>query len=224
MLDDHNHNLRTIFLEIPSFYTPMSARQIEEDDDHDARSISSPRFLVSLGDTENLEKYILGGFHPAHLGDVYDERYRIVHKLGAGGFSTIWLARDETENKWAALKIVVAKFSTSVRVKHHLLNYTVASRSATHQACVFEEYRQFTLEGPNDRHLCLVLPVLGPSTSQLSSGFDSRISTLLSRSESYQATMALADLHAHGLFHGDRQARIRVIYLSLHLLTPHVQM
>lgn len=64
------------------------------DDDTDGDSLCSDdslRFLpAQVGDTEELEMYRKGGFHPVHLGDLYDEgRYRIVHKLGAGGFSTV---------------------------------------------------------------------------------------------------------------------------------------
>ena len=40
-------------------------------------------------DCEDLENYEPGGFHPIHLGDIYDASYRIVHKLGFGGFSTV---------------------------------------------------------------------------------------------------------------------------------------
>lgn len=44
---------------------------------------------------ENALKYKLGGYHPVALGDVFkDRRYRIFHKLGFGGLSTVWLARD----------------------------------------------------------------------------------------------------------------------------------
>lgn len=45
------------------------------------------RFLLpqGVGDTEDVERYEPGGFHPVHLGDRYDGgRYRVVHKLGAG--------------------------------------------------------------------------------------------------------------------------------------------
>jgi serine/threonine protein kinase len=178
----------------------MSPRQHEDDD---ADSLPSPRFiLVSLGDTEDLERYEPGGFHPVHLGDVYDGRYRVMHKLGAGGFSTVWLARDETEHMWVALKIVVADYSMSVYTKSQLSCHA-ASQCASNAVFLFVvEHRHFTLDGPNGRHLCLVLPVLGPSTSQLSDGFSSRLRPWLSRRASYQATRALADLHAQGLCHG----------------------
>ena len=38
-----------------------------------------------LDNVENREKYVVGGFHPVHLGDTLDNgRYRIVHKLAMG--------------------------------------------------------------------------------------------------------------------------------------------
>ena len=44
---------------------------------------------------EKIAKYQPGGYHPVCLGDTFkDGRYKIHHKLGWGGFSTVWLARD----------------------------------------------------------------------------------------------------------------------------------
>jgi hypothetical protein len=38
-----------------------------------------------------------GGFHPVSLGDTFKAgRYKVYHKLGWGGFSTVWLARDQS--------------------------------------------------------------------------------------------------------------------------------
>ena len=48
-----------------------------------------------LFEEENFLDYRPGGFHPVTLGDTLkDGRYKIHHKLGYGGFSTAWLARD----------------------------------------------------------------------------------------------------------------------------------
>jgi hypothetical protein len=45
---------------------------------------------------EPVSKYRPGGFHPVRLGDTFKGgRYTIHHKLGWGGFSTVWLAKDK---------------------------------------------------------------------------------------------------------------------------------
>ena len=35
-----------------------------------------------------------GGYHPVRLGDLFNNRYSILRKLGWGHFSTVWLAWD----------------------------------------------------------------------------------------------------------------------------------
>ncbi|KAK3371934.1 kinase-like domain-containing protein [Podospora didyma] len=134
--------------------------------------------------TEDVEKYRPGCFHTVHLGDRYGDggRYKIVHKLGNGGSSTVWPARDRRGKKWVALKIVAAKHSALIGDKEDV---------------------QFTFEGPNGHHLCLVLPVLGPSASDLSAGYTCRLRPWLARKVGYEAAKAVADLHSRGLCHGD---------------------
>lgn len=45
---------------------------------------------------EELSNYQPGGFHPVRLDDTFkDCRYKIRHKLGWGGYSTVWLAKDK---------------------------------------------------------------------------------------------------------------------------------
>ena len=58
-------------------------------------------------DAEPLRRYKAGGYHPLHLGDRFKSgRYEVLHKLGWGGYATVWLAKDH--------KLVV--FSLSRRV------------------------------------------------------------------------------------------------------------
>ena len=51
-------------------------------------------FYFAGSDVESPHRYRPGGYHPIHLGDVYSQRYRVIHKLGFGTYSTVWLVRD----------------------------------------------------------------------------------------------------------------------------------
>jgi hypothetical protein len=58
-----------------------------------------------LFDEENVLNYRPGGYHPVALGDTLkDGRYKIRHKLGYGGFSTVWVARD---NKYVVTLLII---------------------------------------------------------------------------------------------------------------------
>jgi serine/threonine-protein kinase SRPK3 len=81
----------------------------------------------SIDNVEQIEDYRAGGFHPVHLGDTFaDGRYHILHKLGYGGFSTVWLARDKARNQLVSLKILMAEASDSCQDADVLqaLNYS----------------------------------------------------------------------------------------------------
>ncbi len=62
---------------------------------------------------ENIDLYASGGLHPVSIGDVFaDGRYKVLHKLGFGGSSTIWLARYSVSGILVALKVLAAYKST----------------------------------------------------------------------------------------------------------------
>jgi serine/threonine protein kinase len=48
-----------------------------------------------------------GLFYPICIGDVLLQTYRIVHKLGHGESSAVWLARDTQNENYVALKIMI---------------------------------------------------------------------------------------------------------------------
>jgi hypothetical protein len=58
--------------------------------------------------TEAVERYNNGLYYPICIGDVLVGKYRIEHKLGHGGFSTVWLACDIQQDKYVALKIMIS--------------------------------------------------------------------------------------------------------------------
>jgi serine/threonine-protein kinase SRPK3 len=51
---------------------------------------------ISTIDAEPLHRYRKGGYHPVTLGECLKAgRYKVLHKLGWGGYSTVWAARDQ---------------------------------------------------------------------------------------------------------------------------------
>ena len=57
---------------------------------------------------EPINRYEEGLYLPICIGEVIAGRYRIEHKLGHGGFLTVWMAYDMHKGKDVALKIMTA--------------------------------------------------------------------------------------------------------------------
>ncbi|KAJ5918529.1 Kinase-like protein [Penicillium verhagenii] len=114
---------------------------------------------------ENIERYQPGGFHPVLLGDTFaDGRYVIIHKLGAGGFFTTWLTRDETLN----IPIPAhASFPRTELHAHQLLQRSTCFSDQFARDHISQLLDHFEVSGPNGTHACLVTPVAGPSIYSL---------------------------------------------------------
>lgn len=87
----------------------------------------APGFRLELAPfrLEKLLDYGPCGLHPVHLGDFFgkDGRYRVLYKLGHGGFATVWLCRDtdaKETTRYVALKILGADASTEDCPELHL--------------------------------------------------------------------------------------------------------
>ena len=59
----------------------------------------------SDSDAESLDEYAKDGYHPVHVGETLNERYRVMKKLGWGAFSTVWFWHDLKLNKFVAVKV-----------------------------------------------------------------------------------------------------------------------
>jgi hypothetical protein len=59
------------------------------------RNPLSERLYECSVESEDPDDYHRGRYFPVKLGDAFKSgRYRVIHKLGWGGFATVWLARD----------------------------------------------------------------------------------------------------------------------------------
>lgn len=163
---------------------------------------------------EPLENYMLGGYHPVELGDVFEGRYKVIHKLGHGGFSTVWLAHDSLHRRYVALKILCAEVSAECP-ELKILDYLEQSNS-DHSGRQYVAFLldHFEVQGPNGVHLCLVSGVVGPSLLNLTSK-DLQLRGSVARKLARQLVEAIAFLHSRGVCHGGRMARITRSTLAL---------
>ncbi|KAH7329916.1 kinase-like domain-containing protein [Rhexocercosporidium sp. MPI-PUGE-AT-0058] len=163
--------------------------------------------------------YRPGGFHPVHLDDIFKKgRYIIIHKLGYGGFATVWLARDTTRERYVAIKILAARLSRDCP-EVEILRRLKKSEDHAGKAYVMSMLDHFWIKGPNGSHLCVVSEVGGPSIKQFNDcpGFTSgtrRLRGAVARKVALQATEGLAYIHATGIVHGDFTAANILLQLA----------
>ncbi|KAK3296459.1 kinase-like domain-containing protein [Chaetomium fimeti] len=156
------------------------------------------------GNTEYADYYRHGGFHPVDLGDVLGEdgRFRVVHKLGYGGQGTVWLCRDNVSKKWRAVKIMAAHSSTADCSHMKALElFDGASPDELEANGIQLPLEHFWIEGPNGRHLCFVLPWLGPEILDVPRYY-CHVPELV-KDVCFRLVMALKFIHSRGLCHGD---------------------
>jgi len=173
------------------------------------------RYQPCFEDVENLDFYAPGGLHPVSIGDVFaDGRYKVLHKLGFGGSSTTWLARDSVSGILVALKVLAAYISTKPKdeieelVISRKLDDLIASthNAARHNIQTIKD--SFIEEGPNGTHVCLVSELAGPSIRAMSFSGGGRLqgSTRLrgdlAREVAKQTAMVMELMHSAGLIHG----------------------
>ena len=157
---------------------------------------------------EDVELYAPHGYYAVDIGDVIrggDTEYEVVHKLGSGGLSTVWLVRSSGERpSYFALKILVASVTDPFEVT--ILEHLAKVAGAGHPSVV-RLHEWFKVSGNNGDHYCLVFPVLGPNLLD----FDT-VCALSSRARHHvgqQIANAVTFLHDHGVCHGGKPAPFR---------------
>ncbi|KAG8422655.1 hypothetical protein J3459_010164 [Metarhizium acridum] len=165
------------------------------------RLTTEPRSNL-LHDQERILSYRPGGYHPVCLGDTFkNKRYKVVHKLGWGGFSTVWLARDTFLQTWAALKIEKAD---TLRPFAELVNL-----QSIRQNCASDHFVRFldsfVHKGPNGSHQCVVTELLGPSVDRVVADYHAggeRLDAQVILHVTKQLLQAIYSLHEAGYAHG----------------------
>ncbi|EEP79820.1 predicted protein [Uncinocarpus reesii 1704] len=114
--------------------------------------------------TEGLEKYnpvvTRNLFYPICLGEVLNQRYCLEHKLGHGGFSSVWIALDIQNGTNVALKILAEGLGGNEYHMQEEIFKTV--RDTSHLTTYIDT---FVLPGHQNNHRVLVYPLRGPGLS-----------------------------------------------------------
>ncbi|OJI83109.1 hypothetical protein ASPTUDRAFT_57076 [Aspergillus tubingensis CBS 134.48] len=166
----------------------------------------NPNFLYEpLEGVERIDYYCPGGYHPIQIGDHFHGRYRVIYKLGHGSYSTIWLARDEQNNQYVAVKVCTA--DSNQKEAGILASLTHPDQPATShlgQKMLPSVLDTFTIHGPNGEHTCYVTSPARASLSDLKDGSWVRLFQInVARALTAQLVLAVDYVHARGFIHGD---------------------
>ncbi|RAL00799.1 kinase-like protein [Aspergillus ibericus CBS 121593] len=115
---------------------------------------------------ETLPTYQPEKYYPVRQGEVLQNRYQVLAKLGYGVTSTVWLGRDLCDAKYVVLKIYV----TGHKRNHELEIYNRMNAVEAHhpgKGFVRKLLDHFTIAGPHGPHVCLVHEPLGMSADAL---------------------------------------------------------
>ncbi|KAG9497450.1 hypothetical protein J7337_010311 [Fusarium musae] len=141
---------------------------------------------------EPVDRYEEGLYLPICIGEVIADRYRIEHKLGHGGFSTVWMAHDMDKGKDVALKIMTANFGG----EREFLMQNEILRCVTDTSRLLIYHDAFLLPGAaRNPHRVLVFPLKGPNLRD----YARETSTIVRRSAAKQLLQALKALHDGGM-------------------------
>ncbi|KAJ5609440.1 hypothetical protein N7528_010007, partial [Penicillium herquei] len=154
-------NLFTLISEMPSLLRslPLLGRRWKP------LNFSNPNFIRIPAsqkiEEETIPGYVAARYYPTQIGEILKSRYQVVGKLGFGTSSTVWLARDMDYRRYVTLKIFIKAASLGQQLDDELNIYkrmgAVSQKHPGHKY-VRSLLDSFDIDGPEDKHRCLVHP------------------------------------------------------------------
>ncbi|OJZ81976.1 hypothetical protein ASPFODRAFT_64746 [Aspergillus luchuensis CBS 106.47] len=157
---------------------------------------------------ETLPTYQAQKYYPIQQGEIFNNRYQVLAKIGYGVTSTVWFGRDLVNCSYVALKIYV----TGEKRDHELNIYRhMNSAEFKHpgKSLIRKLLDHFIITGRHGQHICLVHEPLGISASELLRSFPGNAVTLEDMKVCIrQLLIALDFLHSvAGVIHTDLQLK-----------------
>mmetsp|Transcript_6902 Transcript_6902/g.16758 ORF Transcript_6902/g.16758 Transcript_6902/m.16758 type:complete len:569 (-) Transcript_6902:51-1757(-) len=193
---------------------PAPARA-EKDKDTDSGSGSedegSASSSSSCSDEDHPREYKHGGYHPVSLYQLYNSRYRVLCKLGAGAFSTVWLCADEKSStstgtpELVAMKVCKSKKSvTEQAIDEIALLEKLAETDGAEASHVAQLRSHFWHTGPHGRHKCMAFEVMGENLLSLLKFYDyNGLPLPMVKRIARHTLLGLAYIHERGIAHTD---------------------
>ncbi|PHH80292.1 hypothetical protein CDD80_2133 [Ophiocordyceps camponoti-rufipedis] len=147
---------------------------------------------------ERLEKYEPGGYHPIMIDDLLHNRYRVIDKLGFGGYSTVWLAQDTRLGRYVAIKVGIS--GSPLPRRERAVMHQLFTRSNADDA-IPRILDEFDVRGPNGTHACYTLASAQGNLKQAS--YSRLFPIQVARALAAKLAMAVSLVHSRGLVHGD---------------------
>ena len=182
--EKHKSNIKLKKSIKPKKLPPASPGKIEY---YNTKKMNSPQYTDSnFSEDEGLEDYKIDGYHPVHVGEILLDRYVIMQKLGYGHFSTAWLALDNNNGNYVAIKIqksderyiqgaydeieilqALAKKNFDKEWINSLKEYykddeeKLKELETVEHTQVVQLLNSFIHNGQNGKHFCMVFEVMG---------------------------------------------------------------
>lgn len=224
-------------------------KEEEEDEEKDTDKDKFPKSFWEAynskdtegSDNESIEDYKEGGYHPVSLGEVFNNRYKVLKKLGFGAFSTVWFCHDMSQNKFVAIKVQKSGESYYSAAEDEIEILDVISEKIRTEEWKesIQEYKEpnninsahclhmmdhFTFEGPHGKHIGMVFEVMGHNLLKVMKLYDwDGIPLPIARSLAKQTLIGLDYLHRIcNVIHTDIKPENAILCPTEEILTGHL--
>ncbi|ATY66998.1 kinase-like domain [Cordyceps militaris] len=129
-------------------------------------SSKPPPMIYEAIDEETIPNYSPSDYHSTHPGQVLNDRYQTITKLGWGFGSTVWLAEDlrrckekPASPRYVAVKIGACRYGSIAAAEHELtLSQRIAAANPSHPGAEYIRVPidHFQVDGSQGTHVCLV--------------------------------------------------------------------
>lgn len=167
-----------------------------EDDEDDIEILAEPWYRYNTaGDSRT--------FYPICIGEVLNQRYRIDHKLGQGGFSPAWMAYDLETKSDVGVKDLASRENLG---EHEVDMQEEIRKNVQDTSHLVTSLESFFLPVPGDKrsHRVLVFPLKGRALGSIHVNKTLSMSTRMSPAR--QLLKALESLHNAGIVHRGESA------------------